>query len=199
MKKAINYLAGYKWVFVFALAVAVAAGVFAWWSASANSASLVLNISRLGTQNSTDYKYDNYYALRASDEFGSVVEGWFKTPEMTQAVYKEAGLDLNLHSLGSLSRFFKAGKISPAAVEVRFSVQSASEAKAISQAIIKISAQRALAIGAASNQGISFMIGGSEPVVVDNSSNLWRNLLAGFIMGLIIGFFVKAAREYFRD
>ena len=121
----------YKWVLVFAVLVALAAGVFAWQKDKYN-VSLSLTISRAGTQNSVDYKYDSYYALKASDEFGNAVEGWFKTPETAQAIYKQAGLDLGASTLASLSRRFQAVKISPTTVEVRFGAISANDAKNIS-------------------------------------------------------------------
>ncbi len=194
-----KYLAEYKWVLVFALAVAFVAGFFTWISADKYSASLALTISRAGTQNAADYKYDNFYALKASDEFGSVVEGWFKTPEMTQIIYKRAEINLGSPSLGSLSRRFKAAKISPTTVEVRFSAASVSEIKAIGRAILNVSAEKANSLSYFSGQGVAFSVTGNEPVIVANSFNVWQNTLMGLIIGLIFGFFARAAKEYFGE
>jgi hypothetical protein len=188
----------YKWVLVFAVVAALAAGIFAWQGAK-YSASQALTISRSGTQSAADYKYDNYYALKAGDEFGSVVEGWFKTPEMTQAIYKKANLNLGAPSLADLSRSFQAAKISAGTVEVRFGAASVEEAKNIGRSIVAATAEKANELSSISSQGVAFSVVGGEPVVIDNSGNIWRNALVGLIMGLIFGIFVKAGKEYFSD
>ena len=193
-----KYLIEYKWVLVFAAAVALSAGVFA-WRGDRYSASLALTISRAGTQNAADYKYDNYYALKASDEFGGVVAGWFKTPEMTQVVYKKANLTLGAPSLAGLSRRFQAAKISPGTVEVRFGTGSESEAKILGQAIMNAATEKANFLSYFSGQGVAFSVLGNEPVIINNSSDIWRNIFVGLIVGLIFGGFVKVGKEHFRE
>ena len=188
----------YKWVLVFAVLVALAAGIFA-WQGDKYSASLALTISRLGTQNAADYKYDNYYALKASDEFGSVVEGWFKTPEMTQAIYKKANLDLGSPSLAGLSRRFQVAKISPSTVEVRFGAGSESEVEVLGQAMVSVATEKANMLSYFSGQGVVFSVIGNEPVIINKSADIWRNIFVGLIMGLVFGVFVKVAKEYFRE
>lgn len=198
MKKIINYLVDYKWVLIFAAVVAIGAGFFA-WQGDKYDASVSLTINRLGTQNADDYKYDSYYALKASDEFGSAVVGWFKTPETTKAVYQRAQVVLGPVNLDSLSRRFSAAKISPATVEVRFSAATENQAKALGRAIVEELAVRVDLLKSASNQGVSFAVVGSEPVIIDNSSDIVRNLWAGFLSGLVFAFFVKSAKDYFKE
>src|SRR3989338_973583 len=193
----LKYLNDYKWVLVFAVLVALAAGIFAWQKDKYN-VSLSLTISRAGTQNSADYKYDSYYALKASDEFGSAVEGWFKTPEMAQAINKQAGLDLGAPSLASLSRRFQAVKISPTTVEVRFGAISANDAKNISLAIANVAGARADLLNTKSNQGVAFTVIGGEQVIAADPFNFWQDALLGLIIGLVFGVFVKVAGEYFK-
>jgi len=193
-----KYLNEYKWVLVFAVLVALAAGIFA-WQKDKYSVSLSLTISRAGTQNSSDYKYDSYYALKASDEFGSAVEGWFKTPEMAQAIYKQAGLNLGAPTLAGLSRRFQAAKISPTTVEVRFGAASVNDAKNISLAIANVAGAKADLLNTKSNQGVAFAVIGGEPVIVADSFNIWQNALLGLIIGLVFGFFVKISKDYFKE
>ena len=192
-----KYFKEYKWVLIFAAVVALAAGIFAWQGAK-YSASLALTISRAGTQNPADYKYDNYYALKASDEFGSVVEGWFKTPEMAQSIYQKADLELGTRSLVGLSRAFQAAKISPSTVEVRFGAASVEEVKNIGQGIIAAAAEKANELASISSQGVAFSVVGGQPVIVDNFNNIWWNTFVGLAMGLVFGIFVKTGKGYFR-
>ncbi len=187
----------YKEVLIFALGVALVAGIFTWQKQNNYEASLSLTVSRYGTQSAQDYKYDNYYAIKATDEFGDTVAGWFKTPEMTQTIFKKADFQSDIQSLDSLKKKIKAAKISPNLVEVRFSAKNELAAKKLAEAIVNTISEKVSLLNASSWQGISFLVMGSEPVVVKNSQAVWWNALAGFLVGLVVGFFIKVSREYF--
>lgn len=187
----------YKEVLIFALGVALVAGIFTWQKQDKYEASLSLSVSRYGTQSAQDYKYDNYYAVKATDEFGNTVAGWFKTPEMTQAIFKKASLQSNSQSLDSLKKRFQAAKISPNLVEVRFSAKDESTAKILAEAVVNTVSEKVSLLNTISLQGVSFVVMGSEPVIVKNSLAVWWNVLAGLLVGLVVGFFIKVSREYF--
>jgi len=195
-KKIIFYLGKFKFILAFAVLVALAAGLFGWWGGTKYSVSLSLTINRYGNQPSQDYRYDNYYALKAANEFGDTVTGWFKTPEMTQAIFKKAGLNSWPQNLNTLSRRFSAAKISPNLVEVRFGAQSESEAKTLADAVGRVVAEKTNLIGNSSGQNISFSATAGEPVIIKNIGLIWWNILAGLLVGLAVGIFVKLARGY---
>lgn len=196
-KTFLSLLVKFKWVLVFALVVALVAGIFSWQRGDRYRVSVALVVSRMGTQQATDYKYDSYYALKASDEFSDTIAGWFKTPEMTVAIYKKAGLSYGNPSLGSLARRFDAAKIAPNIVEVRFGAKSEAEANALAQGVNNAIQEKAYLISAASWQGISFATMGSEPVVVKSDYLIWLNALAGLLVGLVVGLFGRAAKDFF--
>lgn len=197
-QKLVSYLLKYRFVFIFALLMAVVAGFWEWQSAGKFDVSLVLTVNRYGIQQSPDYRYDNYYALKASDEFSDTVAGWFETPEMAQAILKKTGLDSWSQNLNALSRRFKAAKIAPNLVEVRFSAQSEEEAKILAKAIGQLGAQKVDVINSASSQNISFLLLVGEPVIVKNAGIIWWNIFSGFLVGLAVGFFLKLGKEYFK-
>ncbi|TSC53488.1 MAG: Uncharacterized protein LiPW39_240 [Parcubacteria group bacterium LiPW_39] len=197
-KKIVFYLGKFKFILIFAVLVALAAGFGSWQLGEKYSVSVSLTINRYGVQQSSDYRYDNYYALKATDEFGGTVVGWFKTPEMTQAIFKKAGLSSWPQNLNTLSRRFKAAKISPNLVEVRFGAKSEIEAKSLAQAVGQIVSERTNLISASSWQNISFLSMAGEPVIVKNTSAIWWNVLAGLLVGLAVGFFVQAGRNYLK-
>lgn len=194
-----EFLTKHKFIWVFALLVALAAGAFTWWRGDNFSVSLALTVSRSGTQEVFDYKYDNYYALKASDEFGATVAGWFKTPEIASAINKKAGIDFSNWSFSDLSGKFKAAKISPNLVEVRFGAVSESQALKITEAISQVISEKVNLINNSSSQGIAFLVMAGEPIIVKNTYNLWLNILAGFLVGLVFGFFISVAKDYFRS
>lgn len=135
--------------------------------------------------------------MRASDEFGTTVVGWFKTPEIAEAINQKVGINSSGWSLSALSGRFKAAKISPNLVEVRYGAKTESDAKKISQAIGQVISEKVSLINNSSNQGIAFLVIAGEPVIVKNTYNLWLNILAGFLIGLVFGFFIIVARDYF--
>lgn len=190
---------GYGKVLIFALGVALVAGVFTWQKQEKYEVSLSLTVSRYGTQLAQDYKYDNYYAVMATDEFGNTVAGWFKTPEMTQAIFKKADFQSVPQSLNSLKKRFQAAKISPNLVEVRFSAKDELTAKILAEAVGSTISEKVSLLNTSSLQGISFVVIGGEPVIVKNSLIVWWNVLAGLLVGLVVGFFIKVSREYFSD
>jgi len=159
---------------------------------------LALTVSRQGTQEATDYKYDNYYAVKATDEFGDTVVGWFKTPEITSAINQKIGVDSSGWSLSALSGKFQAAKISPNLVEVRYSTKTDVEARQTAQAISQVITEKIDQLNSSSGQGISFLAIAGEPVIVKNTFSLWLNILAGFLVGLVFGFFIATAKEYLK-
>ncbi len=187
----------HKFIWIFALLVALAAGFFSWQRGEKFTTSLALTISRQGTQQAIDYKFDNFYALQASDEFGNTVVGWLKTPEVASAINKNAGISSSGWSLSSLSGRFKASKISSNLVEVRYGTRSEAEARQLAGAIGQIISDKTNLINTSSDQGIAFSVISGEPVIVKNVYDLWINILAGFLVGLVFGFFISVARDYF--
>lgn len=195
-----NYFQWFKkirFILLFALVVALAAGTFSWFKEEKYSASLSILVSRLGTQQAADYKYDSYYALRATDEFGETIVGWLKTPEIASAVYQKAGISSAPESLAGLSRKFKAFKASPNLVEIRYGSNSEDEARKLAQAVGEVLTEKINLIYASSWQGIGFVILPGTPVIVKNTAAVWWTVLAGFLVGLAVGFFVQVAKEHF--
>ncbi|MBU1102801.1 hypothetical protein KJ853_04080 [Patescibacteria group bacterium] len=192
-----EFLAKHKLIWVFALLVAAAAGIFSWRATQNYTGSLALTISRSGTQNAIDYKFDSYYALKATDEFGSTVVGWFKTPEIASVINARLGIDSSGWSLSALSGKFKAAKISPNLVEVRYGATSQDDVKKIASAVSQVIAEKVNLLNSSSGQGLAFVVIAGEPVAVKNTYNLLLGVLAGFLVGLVFGFFIMVARDYF--
>jgi capsular polysaccharide biosynthesis protein len=197
MQNIIVYFKKYRWVFIGALVVAVVAGFFNWRAAQNYNVSLTLAVNRSGAQSAIDYQYDDYYALKATDEFGDTVVGWFKTPELPKNVYQRAKIETIGLSLNNLARRFKASKISPNLVEIRFSASTEQEARGLAEAISEVVTEKSR-LDTASTQKIYFLILAGEPVIVKNSFDFWSSMIAGLIIGLVAGFFISAAKEYFK-
>ena len=197
-EKVMDWFKKYRWIFVGALAIALAAGFFNWRAAQNYNVSLTLAVNRSGAQPAIDYQYDDYYALKAADEFGGTIVGWFKTPELPKIVYQRAKMDTAGLSLNDLARRFKASKISPNLVEIRFSAPTEQEARNLAQAISVVVVEKSRLPDTGSTQKIYFLISAGEPVIANNPFDLWPSMAAGFVIGLVAGFFILAAKEYLK-
>lgn len=188
-----------KYVFFWALVLAFLAGIFSWWQAGGCSASVTFFVSRAGTQQAADYKYDNYYALKAVDEFSESLSQWFENPEVVSLIYQKAGVAFQPSSLSGFGRVFKSIKTpSSNLVEVRFSAKNDEEAKKFAKAMSEVVQKKNSFILSASLEGVAFSITDSEPIIVKNTIFLWQSVLSGFLLGLATGIFFKAAKEYFK-
>lgn len=186
-----------KNVLIFALGVGILAGIWSWYIMPRYSVSLTLTSVRVALEKPLDYNYDSYYSLKASDEFGSTISGWLKTPESVSTIFKKAGLRYSPSSFSGFSGQFEAVKVSPTVVEVRFGVFSESQVEKISQAIEETMTQKNQALSEASKQGLNFVILAGEPIVLRNSWIFLGRTLIGFLIGLVFGLFFQSARKYF--
>ncbi len=156
-------------------------------------------ISKNKTQETDDFKYDGYYALQASEIMADSVEQWLKSPEVVNAVYRKAQINFDFENIKSYTKKFKARKMSSQYVEVKFSAFAKEEAEKISRAIIEVVNSKAEALKKNSAEEVSFSVIGTDPVIVEDNSNLFLNLFIGFISGLALGIFMVFWKEYFKE
>jgi len=185
------------------IAVALLTGLFSFIFSAIQpikyETSLSLLISKNKTQETDDFKYDGYYALQASEIMADSVEQWLKSPEVVNAVYRKAHINFDFENIKSYTKKFKARKMSSQYVEVKFSAFAKEEAEKISRAIIEVVNSKAEALKKNSAEEVSFSVIGTDPVIVEDNSNLFLNLFIGFISGLALGIFIVFWKEYFKE
>jgi capsular polysaccharide biosynthesis protein len=71
-------------------------------------ASLTLNITRLGSQETPDFKYDDFYRLQADEKFAETLVQWLKDPRMVTDIFSSTGLDVQNKNLKELRKSLKA-------------------------------------------------------------------------------------------
>ncbi len=160
--------------------------------------SLSLLISKSKTQETDDFKYDGYYALRASEIMADSVEQWLESPDVVNLVYQKAGINPDFRNIKSYTKKFRARKMSSQYVEVKFNTFTKKDAEKISLAIIKVINGKAEALEKNSGEEVAFSVSGTNPVIVENRPDIFLNLFIGFISGLALGIFAVFGREYFK-
>lgn len=160
---------------------------------------MLLLISRSGTQNTPDYKYDGYYAVQASDIFADNVSQWLASASIASEIYLKAKAESEMRSLKDFSKAFKADKLSSQYVRVRFQSKDRDTAKKISYAMIDVLQKKADLLSESSVEQISFKVIYSDPLSVENKSDLLSNGILAVIGGLFLGIFMALGKNYFSD
>lgn len=122
-------------------------------------------INRINRQTTTQYQYDDYYALQASDLFAQTVVSWFSTPSVLQEAYLAANLDPNIDSVNSLPSRFRVKKYSSQNIVVRYTESTSERAAKVAQGIRSVMEQRTTVLNQSAEGKALFEIVGSTPVI----------------------------------
>ncbi|MDO8241211.1 MAG: hypothetical protein Q7T51_04495 [Candidatus Moranbacteria bacterium] len=162
------------------------------------SASLALNITRSGFQQTADYRYDDFYRLQADEKFAETIVQWLKNPRTVADVLDKAGMDSASLSLRQLSKTFVAEKLSSQVVSVSFSVKDENAAEKISSAVLEGVTKNTEALNQNQNENTWFAVVAQNPVIVQDRVSPLILLLASLAMGIFLGFWIIMLRHYLK-
>lgn len=157
------------------------------------SVSFTINLTN--KQNTLDYQYDGYYAIRASELLGDTIISWFLTPSEVLAIYQQAEIKPPQENLIKLTRRFKTTKFSGQNIVVRFSETDRDKAEKIAQALSNYLEVKAESLNKDSNGKSLFDIVASKPVTVETDRKILLNGILGLIAGLIISLSLIIIKE----
>ncbi len=160
--------------------------------------SLALNITRSGSQQTADYKYDDFYRIQADDKFADTVVQWLEDPQTVADIYKAAGLDVSRFSIGQLSKIFSAEKLSSQFVSISFAARSKDSAKKISGAISGVLGRKTDALNKDQNENTWFEILAQDPVIVKYRVSPLILLAISLAAGIFLAFWVVMLRHYLK-
>jgi capsular polysaccharide biosynthesis protein len=188
------------YVVVYAVLIfAVLAYIWSIRTAETYSSSLLLNVSRIENQSSTDYRYDQFYRLQADDKFSETVSEWLKSPGVVQEIFKKADLNSDGKSIRQLRKTFQAEKMSPEIIEVRFSPKDSDEGKKIADAISSVISEKIKDINAPANDPNWFRIEPSSLITAKNVQDLRINLAISVLIGLFAGSLLAFLKHYISE
>ena len=186
-------------LFIFAVAVVVAGG-FLYFSLRPISytSSLMLNITRSGTQETSEYRYDDFYRLQADEKFAETVVEWLKNPRTAVDVYEKAGISPDKLSLRQLSKIFVAEKRSSQLVAVSFLAGNENTAKEISKSLVAVVSQNTQMLNKKQNEDTWFEIAAQDPVIVRNEMKMMLVFLVSLAVGIFLAFWVVMLKHYLK-
>jgi len=158
--------------------------------------SLTLNITRIGSQQSQDYQYDNFYRIQADEKFAETIVEWLKSPRIASDIYQEAGISTKKYSLKQLGKFVKAEKRSSQVVFLNFSSPSEQSAQKLSEAMKKVLSKNTEDLNKNQKDDTWFSIVASEPVIIKKQYNYWIVSGAALLAGIFLGFWMVMGKHY---
>lgn len=160
------------------------------------SASLALNITRSGVQQTQDYRYDDFYRLQADEKFAETVVQWLQSPRTVADVYAKAGINSDKFSLRQLSKSFASEKLSSQIVSVSFSAKNENLTKKISDAISEVVSSNTELLNKNQNENTWFEVVAQDPVIIKDGVSLVIIFFASLAMGIFVGFWLVLIKHY---
>jgi len=184
------------------LAIIVFAVVFGFSYAYINSkffeTSLNLNITRIGSQQTPDFKYDDFYRLQADEKFAETVVEWLKSPRVVYDIYTEAGVSNKELSIKRLSKALRPEKLSSQIIEVNFAASDEKTAQKIAKAIIKIVSENTENLNKDQKENTWFQIIAKDPVIMKKTYEKESVLAFSLLAGIFLGFWAVMIRHYLK-
>jgi capsular polysaccharide biosynthesis protein len=161
--------------------------------------SLNLNITRIGKQQTENYKYDDFYRLQADERFADTVVRWLGSPRIAADIYREAGISADNLSQRELSGIFNAKRLSSQMIEVNFTSNNQKAAEKISEAIIKITNRETENLNKDQKEEAWFTILGSEPIIKINTYKNSFVFAISLLVGIFVGIWTVYIKHYFSN
>lgn len=158
--------------------------------------SLAFTIAEQSRQETSDYSYDGYYSLRASELVADTMISWLSTPSVIKDIYAGAGIAIgDERAFAEAGRTFRAKKLSSQNVVVSFNASSVETAAKLASQSAKILSERAARLAMSPKNQSLFRVTASEPVIAKSSLSPAASAAAGLLIGAFFGF---AASYYAR-
>ncbi len=160
---------------------------------------LNLNITRTGKQETSDYRYDNFYRLQADEKFADTVVRWLESPEIATRVYNDSQIITAGLSHWKLSRAFKAQRLSSQAIKVSYTAKNSDAAKSLAGSVVEIINSEAKELNKMQNEESWFIIVGDNPIIRENKWPREIVILFSALVGIFIGLWAILIKHYFKN
>ncbi|MBD3238305.1 MAG: hypothetical protein GF332_01535 [Candidatus Moranbacteria bacterium] len=145
-------------------------------------AMFAVTVLQKGSDQSSDYQFDNYYSQEAIDTFTDSLEQWPGNPGLIQTVYKKAGININNQDP---SKLIKARKLGPDYLEFRFKAKSPKNAQAIAKSLTEQLASELEK--RKTNKKVWFSLDAGEPYIEEAQLPIVIFIPIAALTGLLLG------------
>ena len=188
-----------KWLVIgLSLIAAIIAYTLSYFKPVVYDASVSFAVNRINREATTQYQYDGYYAIQASDLVSQTVVSWFSTPSVVKEIYAKAGINPTFNSLDKYATLFNTKKYSGQNIGVKFTEKEESAAEKVTQAAVDVISQKVLDLNKSSEAKALFEAVPSPAVIVAAKPNIILNTIIAFLAGLLVALFLVYLIDYFK-
>lgn len=150
-------------ILLVSVAAAVAALVIAKQVEPSHEVHFSYLISLSTRDKASDFRFDGYYALQATDLFAATLSRWVTTPEVIVAAYAEANLDLPSDDPRVLVRAVRAEKVAPQLVTVTLRSSTRDRAEALTRGLRRVMERNVARYHDEGVPAVAFTVVATEP------------------------------------
>lgn len=157
-----------------------------------------LYITKETKKTSSEYEYDQHYALKAKEEIGKFIEEYLKNPTVSSEILNKANLNSKSHSLLFRRHFFQVHSLSSQEVQVNYKLKKPDRAEKIATETQK-KLKKILKELFSENDNTIYQLKRSSVAISKAGFSPKVNSLLGATAGIFLGVFIALFRHYLRD
>lgn len=154
--------------------------------------SLLVNVARIGSRETSEYTYDQFYRLQADERFADTVVRWLEEPSIEEAIRVRSGAEPDV--VGTIF----ARRLSSQVISVRYRASSEDGFGDMARVVPEILNAESARLNELSRDADWFTLVADEPVVSDVRFTLRTALSVGVVGGAFSAFWFVLAAWYFR-
>lgn len=187
LKEHLQIINKYKWlVAVIVLVATVAAFLFSFSQPDYYKVSIAFSVKSINRQATSEYQFDGYYAIKASELFSQTIISWFLTPSVLVDIYNQADIDPAITTLERFTSRFKTKQYSAQNFVVIFQERDKVTAEKVASSIISYIETNSENLNQDANLNSIFEVSGSTPVIIGSKTPTWLVTVATFVFALIV-------------
>lgn len=154
-------------------------------------ATLLLNVTRSGSAETSDYRYDQFYRLQADERFADTVVRWLGAPRIRTDIAAKAGV------MAPFSNF-SAKRLSSQMIEVSYVSGTSARFREYATALADRVNLETAKLNESAKDTDWFMVIADEPVIADAKWPFLPLVIGSFAFGVFIAFWTVLVRRYWR-
>ncbi len=160
------------------------------------SSHLTLNVTRGGSQETSDYAYDDFYRLQADERFSGTIVSWLGSPGIAVEICNDAGVDVAEMKSWKIRRLFKAQRLSSQAIQVRYGAPDEKTARKLSSSISKIINEKTSKLNHLQKEKQWFVVLAEDPMIEKSAPDWKLTFLFSLVAGIFIGTWAVFIKNY---
>jgi hypothetical protein len=201
LKEYLNVIKRYRWIFGIVWAVAIM-GAVGWQITRPASWDVVwgINVSRQASQPAKEYRFDQYYRLEADKDFGENIVRWLADPGVASKIITSSQIQTGDLTLKRYAKMFRAERLAPSYIQVKFSVKNRQDATKIIGAAKKVLETKTADLNSKKNPDQNwFTLIFDSPVIAPHQASRLLVALVGGGGGLLLATLIVLIIHYWQE